>query len=1303
MMDSQPYFSNERGGRHLSMEAANNLFPQVRSGSLSRGTSPGIAATLSGAPSSSNLLAPRSGSISSHRRRSLPNPGPELVLQNSGDENYHGGLVSQAPPSEDFIHEILAINTLAMQRTKVESLAEAMEMLTEVYDKLSKEDTENVVGDLQMLDQLRATTLNNMGVTECRRGQPRKALSHFEGARQLEEKWNIASPSVVLNTCAAYNTLQIYDKATSAALETIEMLRTLELQKKWARKRGKDGEKDLRTGLGFLRDISCAPSTVSSKIQGGAVGKYTGFGRRKVSPRSPSKIPRTSAERKAAKEEEAMLNAAAFPTIAPSENAALWGAAWHNLGVAQLNLAQQAKDQSEYSNALSILENAMRTTYDKLGTKHPMSMDVTETFRSVRHVLLKNGAYKPHRTMKHAVLPPVDPRVQLLENLKVEAEEGESHARALENQRKNLSITFRGEVTKGKKFVERLDPTPYPGGGYEPFQQRHHRPCQREDHSHRRGRRSLHRNPLDDAVSSALPFSPTLIAATKIYGNPHPLLEAGVGANALAPIHETEYRRGDEKQSSGGASDGRHKRSKRKGKGRDGHRKSPSFRMRNGLDTSGRMRTGRSVSCDSHELHRGGDGQRGRMMRSSGSRGRNGRGGGGGGGSGGDPTRYTFLSPCVDRRSHSLPLSHTDHVLSEEEEQKEQRKRTTEGARESGGRRMMMMTGGSGGGASGQGVSVEGQERAGYPSRAVEQFYGSEIPKMSKGMPSRAESGPTCHQSPEHPMAAYSTHPGGKLETQERVSANRRKAPPPSSIPPTKQLQVTMPYGAALPPAGYPSYSSGPPLPSIPSSSLPPQGVPPHRDINGGRGVNNRCGGASPYASAETLLLPPLSPPEQQLTQPASVRGALSPKEGGHPSRPHQGREVQQHVGEVRAAQYCGLSASSIEAYREHKDETGRTLHEMRQIPSSHPISHDGALLSHPPPPIPPQVGSSGFTNSSTGGGGREVEMWTQSKLLLLSEPSAFPLSNNGNVPIQYHHVNLETTSALPLTSEALSANGNVGGNTGGGPGAFVAPPSPLPQNTGAIGKRNLMREGENTVPQKRSSSQNIQRHPQPLERFDEVSPMRVGEEEGRSGHIPPSHPASDSALTVGLAMPCDGHSAPHHESILSSYPEHTISGGDIRTPHPHMQGGAQSTDLSPPPPSHEGMMNFVIDGGAAGSRPWSGAPGGPNEVFGAMWVVADPRLLPKSQSGALNKLSCHEGNSADVLMCPLYDGSVPKVLEINENGAVAPDATCTSEKRVVEPIVRTKAALMLYSDEDGGRSDSTSTETLSQPFSGPQ
>lgn len=1284
-MEYQQHFYNDRGGHPFNSEPGSRLTPQLNSNSHSRGPSPGVAPTLSGAPSSSHLVGPRSGSISSRRRRSLPNPGPELLAHPSDEENNQGGLVSQAPPSEDFVHEILAINTLAMQRTKVESLGEAMEMLTEVYDKLSSDDAEAIVGDLQMLDQLRATTLNNMGVTECRRGQPRKALSHFEGARQLEEKWNIASPSVVLNTCAAYNTLQIYDKATSAALETIEMLRTLELQKKWCRKQAKEGEKDVRQGIGFLRDASRAPSTISSKFQGSGGGSQApGMGRKGVSLNS-SRIPKTSAERKAAKEEEAMLNAAAFPTIARSENAALWGAAWHNLGVAQLNLAQQAKDQSEYSNALAIFENAMRTTYDKLGTKHPMSVDVTATFRSVRDILLKNGAYKPHRTMKHAVLPPVDPRVQLLENLKVEPEDGESHARALENQRKNLSITFRGEVTKGKKLVERVDPTPYPGGEYEPFQQR----SLRRSHHHGRhghGHRFL-RGALQEDIASALPFSPTLLAATKIYGNPHPLLEAGVGANSLEWIQDAGNGKEDEKHRSPLSSARRRGKSKRTKREEKRSRRTRSLRARNAVERNHPMEGEGGAPYGYHDPLAGED----KGGRGTGSGGNRGRHAGGGRGSSG---QYTFLSKCNSSRSHSLPLSQRSRPLSEEEEQKNGR-RTAEGAKE--GRMMMMMRGG--GGASVQEVLTGvGKGDATYPPRSLEQFYGSEIPQPSKMTPPHGGGG-THYMSSSQPPAYITNSHSDAMEGQTPSYGNPRRI---SLVGPPQPVRE----GALLNPSsglgGYASPTSLQPLPLLSSPSQPPGAMGTMSRQEGG-GTHKQPDGTLAYGRVEGRLLPPLSGSEGPYRTPMAgrVSNDVLPS---HVTQDWERTEERDPRGAGgNGVPLTGFTESPFEIYSERREAPATLAPDGGQSWPSY-AAGNGVVAGPPPPSLSSSLSPQGTSRTAGGGTPQEGgegggEMWAQSKLLLLAGPPAYPFSKDGGKGIQYHHLVLSPCAVAPCSSEATMEVTVGHSHSTGTPSLSPLPPTTLPPPPRITGHTTTTEKG----PSLPAPGHPSQPSPLPPSSKEVVLEAPFVPSPAQRGTTPPPLSApppltTGGTLTVEVEISQRVADAVRHLTP-SSLPGATTGTEGSTTPYVRQGGVPQSGHTST---SNGGVVNLLLPGQDHSSSYGAPAGGGPNELFGAMWVMADPRLLPVSKGDVLHMPSYPEeaGGERGSHTISGNEAEGAQVLEITEDGTPAPDATSFHGKRPIGPTVHSKAALMIYSDEDGGRSSSASTEPLSQMYS---
>ncbi|KAG5511774.1 hypothetical protein GH5_08085 [Leishmania sp. Ghana 2012 LV757] len=446
----------------------------------------------------------------------------------------HGHLLHQrqseepplTPAGEDFVHEILAMNTLAMEQCYAALAAtdgaaagvgaavatsnpnatatseEPMRILGEAYMRVDETSAQGLPGPL--LDELKTTTLNNMGVVECNRGQPRQALSHFEAARQLEENNGISSPSIALNMCAAYNALRMFDKATAAALEAIDMLRSLELQRRRNHR---------------LTATTAAPLDGSGRpwsCCGGATHR--------------------SAKDGDASTTDLLLEAAAAPKIADSQNDALWGAAWNNLAVAQINTARGSTDTSEYTNTLSLFQNAMRATQELLGMQHPMSKAVIATFRSVRRALRNHGAFKQHHSLLRAPLPPVDPREQEWEEAQVESIPGRTRHGTLQQQRQQLTVTFRGEVTGGQKMVERLDSTPYPGAVAQPYQRQQRMRSASSGRatttaatsSRNRSRSGNRRQPRPQAGTSQLlrsmPLSRTLSHASAVYGNPHPLL-----------------------------------------------------------------------------------------------------------------------------------------------------------------------------------------------------------------------------------------------------------------------------------------------------------------------------------------------------------------------------------------------------------------------------------------------------------------------------------------------------------------------------------------------------------------------------------------------------------------------------------------------------------------------------------------------------------------------------------------------------------------------------------------------------------
>ncbi|CCW71218.1 unnamed protein product [Phytomonas sp. Hart1] len=409
------------------------------------------------------------------------------------------GQQAQSVEAGDLVHDILAINTLAMQQGKGGMLDEAMELLGGAYSKLNT--NEHLLNDARLLDQLRAMTLNNMGVMECHRSQPRHALSHFEAARQLEENHDIASPSVALNSCAAYNALGSYEKSTAAALEAIDMLRTLEAQRQLARKIARKKERQLQIlqqeGRGTPIDVlhSGTPIPVHSLLKKSGKGEKDDIG-------------------------EMLLEDVGQLTIADSDNKTLWGAAWHNLAVAQLNTTRNAVRRqdikSERSNTLMIFRNAMKATQDFLGIDHPMTKAVIKTYRAVRVALRNGGVFKQHHTLLTAPPQPIDPREQELEELLVEPKPGHTRHGTMELNKKDLTITFRGDTTNWAKFVERLDPLPYPGAKEEVY------------HSNRRNYLQQYRTKADGKINSCaltnISLSRTLIKASQVYSNPHPLL-----------------------------------------------------------------------------------------------------------------------------------------------------------------------------------------------------------------------------------------------------------------------------------------------------------------------------------------------------------------------------------------------------------------------------------------------------------------------------------------------------------------------------------------------------------------------------------------------------------------------------------------------------------------------------------------------------------------------------------------------------------------------------------------------------------
>lgn len=362
----------------------------------------------------------------------------------------------------DIRYEVLDMNSQGMYMCQQQQLDEAEAILTQAYNVL---ENDNTVHDAQTLDQLRSTTLNNLGVVECHKGLHKQALNHLEVAQTLEHQWDVHSPSVSLNICAACNALGMYDRATSAALDTIEMLR----------------------------------QTAKAAVSGGAIAS---------DDNNPSSFD--------------------GPASSSSENSVLWGAAWHNLGVAQLNIAS-GKDLSEYTNVLALFHNAMESTTALLGAQHPMTAAVHETYRSIRQHLREAGVFKQHRALLTAELPPIAGKPEA-----PEPEPGMTAHATAQKQSKDFHLTLRGKETGGKKVVERYSSEAFPpaiatgAGGTTPRRTP-------------RGTLASPRSTVSDHNTTArsnggsiqkkgqspirgIPLSGNLLAASSLYRNPHPLL-----------------------------------------------------------------------------------------------------------------------------------------------------------------------------------------------------------------------------------------------------------------------------------------------------------------------------------------------------------------------------------------------------------------------------------------------------------------------------------------------------------------------------------------------------------------------------------------------------------------------------------------------------------------------------------------------------------------------------------------------------------------------------------------------------------
>jgi tetratricopeptide (TPR) repeat protein len=86
-----------------------------------------------------------------------------------------------------------------------------------------------------------------------------------------------------------------------------------------------------------------------------------------------------------------------LPANELEDHKVLWGAAWHNLGIAQLNTATRGS-LTDASTVFSIFRNAMKATQELLGPRHPMTVAVHQTYRELRDDLKRSGVFVQHHT-----------------------------------------------------------------------------------------------------------------------------------------------------------------------------------------------------------------------------------------------------------------------------------------------------------------------------------------------------------------------------------------------------------------------------------------------------------------------------------------------------------------------------------------------------------------------------------------------------------------------------------------------------------------------------------------------------------------------------------------------------------------------------------------------------------------------------------------------------------------------------------------------------------------------------------------
>eukprot|EP00658_Telonema_sp_P-2_P076420 TRINITY_DN6681_c0_g1_i2.p1 TRINITY_DN6681_c0_g1~~TRINITY_DN6681_c0_g1_i2.p1 ORF type:complete len:457 (+),score=116.38 TRINITY_DN6681_c0_g1_i2:175-1545(+) len=262
------------------------------------------------------------------------------------------GSGSEEHPLQQLRFDVLDANSQGIYLTQCQDYDEAERVLVAIYNRTTEAEKElknnnatsggggggedsakaedTADGDVaqQLIDQLKATTLNNISFVVYHKGLFRQAIAHLEAAQELERKWGIQSGVSAVNACVLYNAVGQYAVASQYALQGIDILR---------------------------RDAVAAASSGQTS----------------------------------------------------DERSKLWGAAWHNLAVAQLQLADPTSP-IENSNVLYMFENSMGACQELLGKSHPMTKAVTETYRIMRKELLSRGAYKPpiqHKTATTSEVP----------------------------------------------------------------------------------------------------------------------------------------------------------------------------------------------------------------------------------------------------------------------------------------------------------------------------------------------------------------------------------------------------------------------------------------------------------------------------------------------------------------------------------------------------------------------------------------------------------------------------------------------------------------------------------------------------------------------------------------------------------------------------------------------------------------------------------------------------------------------------------------------------------------------------------